>query len=58
MLILIGLGVGVGVLLGQTVAVPLAHVMRHEDTLTEKITGQVREALKRAIPPGLARHFS
>ena len=58
MLCLVGLWLGVGLLLGHTLSAPLGHLMRHEDSLTEKITGQVREALKRAIPDGLAIHFS
>jgi hypothetical protein len=58
MVFLVGLGVGVGLILGQAVGAPLAHIMRHEDTLTETITGQVRDVLKRAIPSGLARHLS
>ena len=58
MLLLASLGVGVGYLLGRAVAAPLAHTFGHQDTLTERIVGQVREVLLRTMPPGLARHLS
>lgn len=56
--VLFGLGVAVGLLLGHTIAVSTGHKLFHEDTLTEKLTGQIREALKGTLPHGLARHIS
>jgi hypothetical protein len=56
--VLFGLGVAVGMLLGHTIAESTGHKMFHEDTLTEKLTGQIRDIVKRTLPQGVSRHFS
>jgi len=56
--VLFGLGVAVGLLLGHTIAESTGRKMFHEDTLTEKLTGQIREIVKSTLPQGLSRHFS
>jgi hypothetical protein len=56
--VLFGLGVAVGLLLGHTIAESTGRKMFHEDTLTEKLTGQIREIVKNTLPQGLSRHFS
>lgn len=55
---LFGLGVGVGLLLGHTIAEAAGRTLIHDDTLTEKLTSQFRDVLKNALPPGLSRHLS
>jgi|GEM_PF-4232444 len=56
--VLFGLGVAVGLLLGHTIAESTGRKMFHEDTLTEKLTGQIRDIVKNTLPPRLSRHFS
>lgn len=56
--VLFGLGVAVGLLLGHTIAESAGRKLFHEDTLTEKLTGQIREVLKSTLPQGLSRHIS
>jgi len=55
---LFGLGVGVGLLVGHTIAEAAGRTLFHEDTLTEKLTSQIRDVLKHSLPQGLARHLS
>ncbi|MFN0051999.1 MAG: hypothetical protein ACKV0T_07395 [Planctomycetales bacterium] len=56
--VLFGLGIAVGMLLGHTIAESTGHRLFHEDTLTEKVTGQIRELLKNNLPQRLSRHLS
>jgi hypothetical protein len=56
--VLFGLGVAVGLLLGHTIAESTGHKLFHEDTLTEKLTGQIRKIVKKTLPQGITRHFS
>jgi hypothetical protein len=56
--VLFGLGIAVGLLLGHTIAESTGRKMFHEDTLTEKLTGQIRDIVKNTLPQGLSRHFS
>ena len=55
--IMFGLGVGVGLLVG-TAIVEAGRRVTHHDTLAEKLTCQIRDVLKNALPEGLSRHFS
>ena len=55
---LFGLGLGVGLLLGHTIAESAGRTLFHEDTLTEKLTSQIRDVLKSSLPKGLSRHLS
>jgi len=56
--VLFGIGVGVGLLLGHTLAQAAGRRLMHHDTLTEKLTSQIRDVLKSALPAGLSRHLS
>jgi hypothetical protein len=56
--VLFGLGIAVGMLLGHTIAESTGHKVFHEDTLTEKLTSQIRNVLKTSLPQGLSRHFA
>jgi len=57
MLILFGVGLGVGVLIGQTVANPIAHAFEPEPTMTERLSRQVYDAVSRVMPEALSRHL-
>jgi hypothetical protein len=57
MLILFGVGLGVGVLIGQTVANPIAHAFQPEPTMTERLSRQVYDAVSRVMPDALSRHL-
>ena len=56
--VIFGLGIAVGMLVGHIIAESTGHKLFHEDTLTEKLTGQIRDALKSTLPLGLSRHLS
>ena len=56
--VLFGVGVGVGLLLGHTLAEAAGRHMIHQNTFTEKLTSQIRDALKNSLPAGLSRHLS
>jgi hypothetical protein len=45
-------------LLGHTLAEAAGRRLIHQDTLTEKLTSQIRDLLKNALPAGLSRHLS
>lgn len=57
MLLVFGVGLGVSVLLSQTCAGPLMHMMYHEPTTSEKISRQVYEALSGVLPQTLTSRF-
>jgi hypothetical protein len=56
--VLFGLGVGVGLLLGHTIAETTGHRLMHQDTFSEKLASQIRDLLKNNLPQGLMRHMS
>jgi len=56
--VLFGIGVGVGLMLGHTIAESTGHHMFHQDTLTEKLTCQIRDVLKNSLPEGISRYMS
>ncbi|HTI52036.1 MAG TPA: hypothetical protein VL475_13825 [Planctomycetaceae bacterium] len=55
---LFGLGIAVGMRLGPTIAESTGHKLFHEDSLTEKLTAQIRDAVRSTLPQGLSRHLS
>jgi hypothetical protein len=56
--VMFGIGVGVGLILGHTIAEAAGRRMFHQDTLAEKVTCQIRDVLKNALPQSLSRHMS
>ncbi|MGE5193865.1 MAG: hypothetical protein ACM3U2_15325 [Deltaproteobacteria bacterium] len=56
--VIFGIGVGVGLVLGQALADAVGRKWFHHDTLTEKLTCQIRDILKSALPEGMTRHTS
>ena len=56
--VLFGIGVGVGLVLGHTIAEAAGRRLFHQDTFTEKLTCQIRELLKNNLPEGIARHVA
>ena len=56
--VLFGLGIAVGMLLGHAIAESTGRHVFHEDSLTEKLTGQIRGLLKNNLPQGVSRHFA
>ena len=56
--VMFGIGVGVGLILGHTIAEAAGRKMFHQDTLAEKVTCQIRDVLKNALPQSLSRHMS
>jgi hypothetical protein len=56
--VLFGIGVGVGLILGHTIAEATGRRLFHQDTFTEKLTCQIRDLLKNNLPEGIARHVS
>jgi hypothetical protein len=57
MLLLFGVGLGVGVLIGQACAGPLLHMAYHEPTTSEKLGRQVYDALSGVLPQTFAARF-
>lgn len=57
MLLVFGVGLGVGVLLGQACAGPLMHLAYHEPTTTEKLGRQVYDALSGVLPQTFTARF-
>ncbi len=56
--VLFGVGVGVGLLLGHTIAESTGRRLFPQDSFAEKLTCQIRELLKNNLPDGIARHVS
>ena len=56
--VLFGIGVGIGFLLGHTIAEVAGRRLLHEDSLSEKLTCRIREALKSTLPEGIFRHLA
>lgn len=55
MLVIFGVGLGVGLVLSQAVAAPLANMMQPEPTMTEKLGQRVYEAIRPMLPDSIAR---
>jgi len=55
MLVIFGVGLGVGLVLSQAVAAPLAQMMQPEPTMTEKLGQRVFEAIRPMLPDSIAR---
>ena len=58
MAVLFGVGLAAGLLLGHTLAEAAGRKMFHEDSLTEKLTGQIRDLVKSHLPTSMSRHLS
>jgi len=58
MTILFGVGMATGLLLGHTLAEAVGRKLFHEDTLTEKLTAQIRDLVKSHVPTSLSRRLS
>lgn len=58
MLVVFGVGLGVGVLLAQTVCDSMIRAVSHEPTTMERIGRQMYDVFHRAMPESLARHMS
>jgi hypothetical protein len=57
MLLALGAGVGVGVILGQTVCDSILKQVEQPASTSEKLACHIRDALKNALPESLLRHF-
>jgi len=55
--VLFGIGLGVGFILGHTIAEAAGRQMFHQDTFTDRLTSQIRELLKNNLPQGITRHM-
>ncbi len=56
--VIFGIGVAVGLILGPALADAAGRRLFHHDTLTEKLTCQIRDILKSALPEGMTRRVS
>jgi hypothetical protein len=56
--VLFGIGVGVGLMLGHTIAEATGRRLMHQETFTEKLACQIRDLLKNNIPQGIMRQMS
>jgi hypothetical protein len=56
--VMFGIGLGVGFVLGHTLAEAAGRKMFHEDTLAEKLTCQIRDVLKNALPEQFSQYIS
>jgi len=57
MLLMFGIGLGVGVVLSQTVCSSLLEMVEHEPTMTEKLKRQVYDAVSSVVPPSMLRQI-
>jgi hypothetical protein len=55
---LFGIGLGVGFLLGHTIAEAAGRRLIHHAALTETLISQIRDALRNSLPQGLAQRLS
>ncbi len=53
-----GIGVAVGLILGPVLADAAGRKLSRHDTLTEKLTCQIRNILKSALPEGMTGRIS
>jgi hypothetical protein len=58
MLVVFGVGIGVGVLLAQTLCDPMIRAWQPEPTMSEKMSQRVAEALQSVSPEWLNRRFA
>jgi hypothetical protein len=56
--VMFGIGLGIGFVLGHTIAEAAGRKMFHEDTLAEKLTCQIRDVLKNTLPEQFSRYMS
>jgi len=57
--VLFGLGIGVGFIVGHTLAESTGrHLMHHRDTLATKLSCRIGEALKSTLPESVWSHLS
>jgi hypothetical protein len=56
--VMFGIGLGVGFVLGHTLAEAAGRKMFHEDTLAEKLTCQIRDVLKNTLPEQFSQYVS
>lgn len=54
-LIVFGLGVGLGFVIGQSLAAPIAHWMEPEPSLAQRVGRQVLDAVGRVMPQAVGR---
>jgi hypothetical protein len=54
-MVVFGVGLGVGLLLSQAACGHLSYFAQHEQTLAEKLTSRVREAILPMLPESLGR---
>ena len=57
MLLVFGVGIGVGVLLGQALAGPLNQMMQPEPTMTERLGRQMLDYLSNVLPESVSRQL-
>jgi hypothetical protein len=56
MLLMFGIGIGVGIIVGQTLSSALAEMVE-EPTMTEKMKRQAYDALSHVLPPSMLRQL-
>ena len=54
--VMFGLGVGVGLVVGHTIAEAAGRRMFHHDTLTERLSCQIRDLLRNSLPRAFSSH--
>jgi hypothetical protein len=57
MMIVFGMGLGVGVVLSQTLCSSLMEAIEPEPTMTEKLRKQVYDAVSHVLSPSMMRQF-
>jgi len=57
MLLMFGVGIGVGVVLSQTLCSSLAEMATPEPTMTDKVRRQVYDALSNVISPSMLKQL-
>jgi len=57
MLLMFGVGLGVGVVLSQTVCSAFAEAMETEPTMAEKVKRQVYDAVSQVLPPSMMKQL-
>ena len=57
MLMLFGVGLGVGVVIGQAMCSPMLHAMHPEPTMTERVSRQIYDTVSNVLPQAIARHM-
>ncbi|MDX1945034.1 MAG: hypothetical protein SFU86_06475 [Pirellulaceae bacterium] len=57
LLLVFGVGLGIGVLVGQACAGPLLSMAYHEPTTTERLSRQAYDALSSVLPASVAARF-